>query len=126
MCALYSDCGRSLLEDAFNYTKEKADTFSPIQWEFRLQAADAHRAFHVEQPERWVYLLRNVSQYRSPNFTTLLHDEVISVYYFEIYLKKLKIILRWETDTILYTVIFFHYIKHGKSKHFIRGLVIAI
>lgn len=61
MYALYSDCERSLLEDAFIYTKEKADAFSPIQWEFTLQAADAHGAFHVEQPERWVYLLRNVS-----------------------------------------------------------------
>lgn len=61
MCALYSDCERSLPEGAFIYAKEKADTFSPIQWEFRLQAADAEGVFHVEQPECWICLLRNVS-----------------------------------------------------------------
>lgn len=60
MCGLYSDFERSLLEDVFIYAK-KSDTFSPMQWEFRLQAADVQVPFHMEQRECWVCLLRNVS-----------------------------------------------------------------
>lgn len=45
MCVLYLECERSLVEDLFIYAKKAADSFSPIQREFGLQAADAQGHF---------------------------------------------------------------------------------
>lgn len=73
MCALYSDCEKNLLEDEFIYAKEKADALSPVQQKFRLQRADARGAFHVEQPECCVCLLRNFS---------LIIDHQISLHFY--------------------------------------------